>query len=274
MSTTWLDRMRKRVAGLDGDLPWWVSDKLALNSFCETNDLPAPKIYKVWDNPDDITLHELPDEFVLKPNHMYSARGVMVLSRQSSSSYFDAMTKNSFSESDIRTLEKELFLKSGNKSSMRFFAEEKVQDEEAQFKIPLDYKIFVFYGKVLLVSQVNRNTEPKEFAWFDGDFDRLDLTGNISTNWVHIAPGQPVKPDSWQEMLQVAYRASKLLKTPFVTVDMYASTRGAILGELTLTPGGPFYGEMYKFAPELDRRLGDAWADAQFRIIDEGCKNA
>mgnify|MGYP001167134534 FL=1 len=71
------------------------------------------------------------------------------------------------------------------------------------------------------------------------------------------------------EMLSIAARLSSLLKTPFISVDMYESTRGPVVGELTPAPGGPYYKKMYEFSQNYDIELGKAWERAEQRISAE-----
>ena len=52
------------------------------------------------------------------------------------------------------------------------------------------------------------------------------------------------------------------MEAPFISVDCYAGKRGPVVGELTHTPGGPWFGLMYRFSEAFDEELGQAWISA------------
>ena len=64
----------------------------------------------------------------------------------------------------------------------------------------------------------------------------------------------------------MARQVTLKLEAPFVSVDCFATPDGPMLGELTHTPGGPWYQGMYSFSPEFDLELGQAWRDALVRL--------
>ncbi len=45
-----------------------------------------------------------------------------------------------------------------------------------------------------------------------------------------------------------------------------SSGGGAVIGELTPAPGGPYYGDMYKFTESFDLELGQEWETALTKI--------
>ena len=61
-------------------------------------------------------------------------------------------------------------------------------------------------------------------------------------------------PESLPEMIAIARKVSKSLRVPFVRVDLYDTTRGVVLGELTRAPGGE-----QKYVLEHDQRMGRGW---------------
>lgn len=73
----------------------------------------------------------------------------------------------------------------------------------------------------------------------------------------------------WHEMLQVAKRVSRALDTPFISVDLYASPSGPVVGELTPTPGGAYFG-VWRFRPFFNQQLGDAWTRANVVLGQQG----
>ena len=268
MSLKWTEYQGLRVSGKEEtNVAWWVNDKIRLNNFLEKNEIPTPKIFNIWKNPEDILLDSIQEEyFVLKPSNMHSSAGVMVLQRTEENRFFDSLSNKYLSEEQIIDEQKKVYEKCNFKGSYNIFVEERVTSLRGQENIPLDYKFFCFYGKPLMVFQFNRNTKPKQAAWFDGDFNPLNLEKCIISDWKMIELGNNVLPTDYQNMLEIAARTSLLVESPFMSVDMYSSLRGPLVGELTPAPGGPFYGDMYKFTSEFDSDLGREWEKAVKRM--------
>ncbi|MEM5429412.1 ATP-grasp fold amidoligase family protein [Cupriavidus oxalaticus] len=263
----WTERQKLRIGGEEKDVPWWVNDKLKLANFCKENDLPTPNIDVVWEHPDQIDLSSFGENFVLKPSVLHSARGVMVLKRLPDGKFYDGLTQRELTQETIIKEQTKHFEDCKYKSNYRIFIEEKVAgDDEVGGAVPLDYKIYCFYGVPRMVFQFNRNHKPKRAAWFDGQFRPIRMRENIRSDWKFIHHGVHILPREWEKMLEIASRASKLVKTPFISVDMFSSKRGPLIGELTPAPGGPFYGDMYKFSEEFDTDLGREWAAALERM--------
>lgn len=266
---TWWEYQNARVSGVEKNVPWWVNDKLKLHKFLVDNNIPTPNLYEVWKQPEEIELNSLPTEFVLKPSVMHSAAGVCVFRKVAENKFHDQLRQRTMSIEGIIKEQKEIYNKCKFKSAYRIFAEEKIYDSQLpKEKIPLDYKVFCFYGIPKMVFQFDRNVTPKAAAWFDGGFDELDMN-NIQSDWKFISKGVAILPIHHMEMLSIAARVSSLLKTPFISVDMYESTRGPVVGELTPAPGGPYYKKMYEFSQNYDIELGKAWERAEQRISAE-----
>ena len=148
------------------------------------------------------------------------------------------------------------------RASHSFFIERRAYDEDSANRIPLDYKLFTFYGVVKFILQVDRNVSPPALSFFDGEFQSItDGRVFIPPSLKQIA-GKPRVPKCAHQLIQLAQQVSLKLKATFVSVDCYASTDGAVLGELTHTPGGPWYQSMYAFSAEFDLELGRAWRAA------------
>lgn len=178
--------------------------------------------------------------------------------------YFDAKNNKVVYEKDIITnclnIEKKF------EKSIKFIIEERALSEDQTKIVPIDYKVFTFYGVTKFVLQVDRNFSPPRMAFFDGDFnpiadDRVQLNSERPDT-----KGQHNKPKCWKEILDLARQVTVKLKAPFISVDCYATIKGPLLGELTHTPGGPWYGSMYKFSDAFDLELGIAWQEANAKL--------
>lgn len=98
--------------------------------------------------------------------------------------------------------------------------------------------------------------------FYDRDFSVRETGGLLTPNPEHISLGSPVVPAEGERMIAIASEISLRLKTPFISVDMYDAPRGPLIGELTQSPGGPYYGRLFKLTPDYDRELGALWREA------------
>lgn len=264
MNASWTGMQRKRLQGEETFVPWWVNDKLRLHRYCEELGLPMPAIFATWSHPDEVDFAACPDTFVLKPSVMHSAWGVMVLERLAESSEFrELLTGRTLSQESIIREQRAVFDRCKYKGSYRIFAEERVFDDNMPAGVPLDYKVFCYYDRAMMIQQIDRNVSPNESAWFDEYFEPLNPAGHIVSDWTHIRQGKHVRPPQHDAMLEIAVSVTRALQTAFMRVDMFSSPRGPLIGELTPAPGGPYYGDWYRFTPEYDAELGEAWLRAE-----------
>ena len=69
-------------------------------------------------------------------------------------------------------------------------------------------------------------------------------------------------------MLEHARVFSKAVPLPFVRVDLYGTTKGIVMGEITLLPGGNQH-----YIPVQDARLGKMWEEAEMRLQIDLARN-
>lgn len=260
---TWTDFSALRWKKIDR--PASNIGKIAFEEFVRSHNLPHLKVITVFENASKINLKGLPDLFVLKPASLWSGQGVMLLHQISGlAAFYDAKSKKIFAENEV--VYNCLKIEQKIQREIKFIVEERALDEDPEKQIPLDYKVFTFYGATKFVLQVDRNFNPPRMAFFDGGFDP------ITDDRVQFNPerpdtqGQHRKPGCWKEILDLARQVTIKLKAPFISVDCYATSKGPLLGELTHTPGGPWYGGMYKFSAEFDLELGGAWQQANDKL--------
>ncbi len=68
-------------------------------------------------------------------------------------------------------------------------------------------------------------------------------------------------------MLAIAERISAKLCYPFIRVDLYDTSRGPVVGELTPGPG-----RRYAFSPQWDARLSQRWLEVA-RVLETGIRS-
>ena len=140
-----------------------------------------------------------------------------------------------------------------------YFAEELPSQPEGG-PIPDDVKIYAAYGRILqvLIRRVtehgNESSVRYKYVTASGD----DL-GAI-TNTRALDATVPI-PDTLHEMVEVAEHLSIAVGLPFCRIDLYNTTWGVFLGEITRTPGGA-----QTYILEHDRWMGEQWLLAQAEL--------
>ena len=231
--------------------------KLRSYSLAQSLGVATPEVYQVWNSVQNIDLSAIPaDKFVLKADGGHSGIAVIPLVRTEDG--WQTLTGKEQLEGNRPS---ERMLNRLAKGRGPYFAEEFLESDGGS-TIPQDIKIYTAYGQILqvLVMQtegkqvVNRQTFSRRY--FDADGEDL---GMILPKAVY-GPDIPL-PQHWDELLSSARKLSMFSGLPFLRVDLYATSRGPVLGELTSTPGGK---QQYRL--QHDARLGASWNQAEVRL--------
>lgn len=262
-ATTWTDFVSLRWKRVDR--PASNLGKVALEAFMRAQAIPHLEVIKVFPQASDMNFEGLPDSFVFKPASLWSGTGVRLIHKIAGlSHYFDAKNNVVLTEAQIK--EGALRIEDKIGRALEYIVEQRALDEDVVNTIPLDYKVFTFYGMPKFVLQVDRNFNPPRIAFFDENFEPIvDERVQINPDKPDIR-GMHRRPKCWQGILEVASQTTLKLEAPFISVDCYATPDGPVVGELTHTPGGPWYGSMYSFSLEFDKELGAAWQAANERL--------
>lgn len=175
----------------------------------------------IWDNVESINWDILPNKFVLKST---SDSGGVVVCRDKNSLDIESSKRKleGLGTRDYTKYNKEYPYRN---VPHRYIAEEYMVDESG-FELK-DYKIFCSYGKPLfLFVATGRQQNDTRFDFYDIDFNHLPvLNGHPNADvW-------PVKPQNYEEMLDVARKLSQGI--PHVRVDLYNVNGRVYFGELT-----------------------------------------
>ena len=234
-----LSRQARRATAMDpeGRHPYrQLKLKLRNYRFAQSHGIGTPEILAVWPTVEDIELSDLPETFVLKSDFGSHNRGVLLLRRLSGDSFQSLDGFNLFTGAQIRHhFAAQLpFRRVGGP----FFAEELLAAPEGGL-LPVDVKISALYRDIAHVL-LRRVTHPEGMdgpavaAYKFVDPNGEDLGRIRQTN--RLDAGIP-PPANLPEMLAEARHLSRALGVPGCRVDLYNTTRGIVLGELTLTPG-------------------------------------
>ncbi|MFF7061223.1 ATP-grasp fold amidoligase family protein [Pseudomonas sp. NPDC008258] len=234
-------------------------DKLTTREVLTSAGLHTPSQISKFDSIEAVIFDELPDPVALKLTNLSSKAGIYLLYRVKGG-YFEQLSNKLMTESeivaDIRRLCK------GHKSPL--IAEELVIGENGPLKIPFDYKIYTFNGNPEFILQIDRNPKIDEICFFDGNFEVI-TDSRATTTGEFTKLGAPAKPRNYLDMLEAAKKASKEIDRPFISVDMYTTGTDVYIGELTPTPGGPYFGSIFKFSEDFDLYLGGIMIDGYKR---------
>lgn len=261
---TFHEYMEERVKGSEDKTPWFLEDKEEAYKYLEERGFRTPRVLRRFDTPSEIDLHGLPSEFVLKPTRDSSTRGVMVLSRCSDSTWIDALRGQEYAQDGILNYQSQLFSET-DRPGNRLIVEEKLYDVE-DYIIPRDFKVYAFRGIIALMAIMNRNVKPIEVSWFDNFCQPVD-DGRVWSNPKYVTEVPTSAPDGAWQMLRVATQVSASLPTAFARVDMYLTKDGPVIGEVTLTPGGFYFGQHYQLAQRYQRLFGRMWHAAEMDAL-------
>ncbi|MBI1365607.1 MAG: hypothetical protein GC153_06570 [Alphaproteobacteria bacterium] len=216
------------------------ADKLAMREFARARvgDDVLTQLY--WSGVDllDAKSAHLPNKFALKANH---ACGTNLFVEDAAS--FDWAKARALTQEWLDKDHSALFAEWQYRwIPRRLFIEEFLEDAEG--KIPVDYKFFCFHGRIKIIEVDLGRFANHVRAFVDRDFNRLPLECKYPQ-----APGEVPKPDHFKEMREIAETLSA--GEPFVRVDLYDVGR-PVISELTLHPAAG----LTHFKPaEWDRRL-------------------
>lgn len=195
----------------------------------------------VTKNPEDIPFDELPDNFVVKPNHA-SQRTIIVRNGD----YYEEEIVETCKFWLKTQYGKAAFEWPYQKVDRKIMVEELLTDEEGN--LPKDYKFFVFHGECKFIQVDHGRYTNHVRTLYDRNWDKI----NVSYNYPE-GPAVP-KPRNLDEMIELSEKLAECFD--MVRVDLYNIDGDIYFGELT------HYSEsgMGKFEPEkFDRKFGEYW---------------
>ena len=276
----WTEFVHLRFTNRDPDKP--QLDKQRTAALIAELGVRGPKTYGVFDSVEAIDFAALPDRFVLKPVELNGGRGVMLLERlrpagtlwsrlrpdaaPTAPRFRETISGRELGAPEIvaEQTEWDRLFRQKRKRPLHFIVEDMILPERRGAARAREYKVYAFAGELGLIVQYDRSLSPPAAAFFDGAFRPL-ADGKV-TRGKKTQRGRHERPRCADEILEGAARVSAALATPFVRVDYYAAREGAVLGELTIAAGGPYWGTMYTFSDAFDLEMGQRWTAALGRL--------
>ncbi|QQK74191.1 CapA family protein [Salicibibacter cibarius] len=237
------------------DYAWTIDRKTKAYVFADSIGLRTPKSDREVYRFDELKGKEGP--IVVKPVGATGSKGVYLIF--DNNKIFSAREEKYLSNWDEIEAEMQNDLdavKQGERSKQlvkdEWFVEELILKSPDSTEPPLDYKFYCFYGELLFVLEANRMDSSQFSTW--------DANGHfIKTGW-HDEKARPGVGFS-QEDAEITKKASLEIPSPFVRFDMLKGHDGLVFGEATPRPGG-----FHLFNKEYDRKLGQAYREAEARL--------
>ena len=241
-----------------------VQDKFLCKQFAIDHQVGTAKLYFVTENPDEIPFDSLPANYFIKANHGCKWN---ILCKDNELFLFsdgeDLVGRKNESSHKITREECIQYCREWLKTvySKREWAYqhirpklmvEEVLEQHGGGEL-VDYRCFTFNGKVKAVYVDSPTTSVKyQKIFVDSNWQEL----KIKNHWQTSQPVFPEKPYNFQKIIESAERLGE--DFDFVRVDIYNTTNGIVLGEMSIYPMG---GEKTQPTPDenFNQWLGDQW---------------
>ena len=233
---------------------WWkgkkdikekfISKKLIGEKYALSHGVPVVPKFFVTTDYDDPRFSDLPNTFVLKSSVGYSAKQVFPV--DSGINVFSGEPIDV--ELILDNLKSDEFVQNQEHS---LIVEELIEDE-FEYKIPLDYKFYMFGEIIAAIQVIDRSSKIKKEqaqGFYDEKWNKIPL--DILP--IRKEVDKFLKPTQLDNMSKAAKKLGKALGM-FMRIDFYASKNAFYLGEFTPTPEG---GKGYSV--EGDKFLGSFW---------------
>jgi len=222
-----------------------VEDKYQVRTYVadRVGDEILPDLYYVTEDPSTIPFESLPDTFVIKPSHLSGP--IHIVDDKRSVDY------ESIKESCDEWLEQRHGTIRGEywyeEIEPKILIEERLRD--AKHDIPLDFKFFVFHGRVEYIEVDIDRFENHTRRFYDREWNPQEFGVKYPVGRIVDEPEQLEKMICIAECLAADF--------DFIRVDLYQPNgERVIFGELTVAHGS---GEE-RFSPqEYDFKLGELW---------------
>ncbi len=218
-----------------------LSNKYNSREFAKKHNCRVAELYWKGRDYNSIDFDNLPQNYVIRPTNGHSLNMVFLIKNA-----INLMDGKKYSKEDIKEVMAKA-LKQNKK--LEFLIEEFIRTENGEYKIPDDFKFYMFDGQIGCIQVINRlNNTTGYTSWYD---ENWNLLPNLTTNYPE-GKEQPI-PKCLPEMIEYSRELSKSYKI-FIRIDFYATDKGVVFGEFTPTPGLGL-----NFTHEGKKLLTDYW---------------
>lgn len=211
-----------------------LSNKYNSREFAQKYDCKVAELYWKGRDFNAINFNSFPKQYVIRPTKGHSSGLVFLIDNS-----VNLMDGQTYSKEDI----KEILAKALNQNiKLEFLIEEFLRTEGGEYKIPDDYKFYMFNGKLATIQVINRLGPSKGFtSCYNENWQQME---NVNIYYSKGAFQMP--PGCLKEMIEKAKELSEAYEI-FCRIDFYATDRGAVFGEFTPTP---FMGNFFTLAAD------------------------
>ncbi len=202
-----------------------LADKYLVREYLKKHNLEniAPKLYGVYNSPDEIDFSKLPNRFVLKCNHgcgdIEFCENKTEFNIQAAKKHLAKALADDFSTHNLEPHYHHI--------DHKIICEEFLPVKKG--KLPLDYKFYCFNGKAKFLLVCSERETNLRLDYFD-------------LNWNYLPYAKPEfrsnksipKPKNLSKMVQIAEKLSK--DFPYVRIDLYNINGKIYFSEMTFTP--------------------------------------
>ena len=241
-----------------------IQDKYKVKEYASARGVKSADTYYVTDKPETIPFDSLPDKYFIKANHgckwniLYSENefflygdGEDLIGRNNTSTY--KLTR----EECVQYCNSWMSTIYSKREWAYQFITPKIMIEETLIQYNggelMDYRCFTFNGKVgaIYLDSATFNIYNQK-VFVDSTWKELKFTNDRELRPYIL----PEKPENLSEIVDIAERLGQGLD--FVRVDLYNTTRGIVLGEMSIYP---MAGKPNSPTPDLqfNKWLGDHW---------------
>jgi hypothetical protein len=234
--------------------------KLEVGRLMQSYGIDVPEVLGTWDAIEDIPWDDLPDRVVIKSAHGHNSNGVLPLRRDPEGWHLVSRPGVESVEQLVERVRRPAEL---GVTAPPWFAEEFIgPDDPDEDLLPLEVKIYAFYGEVplVLLRRVDRHWSATAMSFRVIDPDGRDLTSTYSKKTIDPTI-QPPPQAQLQRAVEIGALVSRIARSPFMRSDIYVTRDRVVLGEVSPSPGGGQW-----FGAEIDLMLGEAWEQAEVRV--------
>lgn len=240
-----------------------IQDKYKVKEYAKTRGIMTAEVYHVTDNPYTIDFDSLPEEYFIKANHgcgwnLFGKDGEIYNFKYGKDVNNDLNYANCriTREECIRLCKKWLKRRYSHREwayrniEPKIMIEESLVQKDGDFLI--DYRCHTFNGVVKAIEIDSPMFRDNEGMIVDRNGRPFKLT-----RYKYKYPDPPHEiPGNFREIIRAAETLGKELD--YIRVDLYNTTKGIALGEMTIYPYGGGM-NIPTGCPIFDRWLGDQW---------------
>ncbi|MFN8414478.1 MAG: ATP-grasp fold amidoligase family protein [Anaerolineales bacterium] len=219
-----------------------LQDKYKVKAYAHKKSVQTADVYFVTDNPETIPFDSLPEKYFIKANHgsgwnilfedgqfFNYVNGENLVSRDLSKSVINRDECVELCKIWLRTPYSKRQWAYGQIKPL-IYIEEKVEPYEGTALI--DYRCFVFNGVVRVINQDSPDYDMHTNVFVDPSWKPFDLPGHTETPPTPF----PKNPSRFSDIVKTAETLGNGFD--FVRVDLFDTTKGILLSEMTIYPEG------------------------------------